>query len=127
MIMGGVLERFPALKVAFLEANCSWTPYLLWRMDEHFEHRDSHAKSRFSRRPSEYFKRQCFVAIEADEDMGVEATRRIGAETVVFSTDFPHEDSRWPRAKEAFLKLPFAAEEQRTILWDNPARLYGIV
>ncbi|MBM3542065.1 MAG: hypothetical protein FJX51_08460 [Alphaproteobacteria bacterium] len=126
MIMGGVLERFPALKVAFLEANCSWAPYLLWRMDEHFEHRESYAKKRFSRLPSEYFKRQCFVAIEADEHMGVEAARRIGSETVVFSTDFPHEDSRWPRAKEAFLKLPFDAAERRRILWDNPARLYGI-
>ena len=32
MIMGGVLERFPGLRVAFLEANCSWVPYWLWRL-----------------------------------------------------------------------------------------------
>ncbi len=32
---GGILERFPTLKAAFLEGNCSWAPWLLWRMDEH--------------------------------------------------------------------------------------------
>ena len=37
MIGGGVLERFPTLRVAFLEANCSWVPWLIWRMDDHFE------------------------------------------------------------------------------------------
>ena len=126
MIMGGVLERFPGLKVAFLEANCSWAPFLLWRMDEHFEHRESYAKKHFSKLPSEYFRRQCFVAIEADELLGVQAARDIGTDTVVFSTDFPHEDSRWPHAKEAFLKLPFDDAARQKILWDNPARLYAL-
>src|SRR4030095_11638179 len=34
---GGILERHPRLRVAFLEGNCSWVPFLLWRMDEHWE------------------------------------------------------------------------------------------
>lgn len=37
MIGGGVLERFPRLRVAFLEGNCSWVPWLLWRLNEHYE------------------------------------------------------------------------------------------
>jgi predicted TIM-barrel fold metal-dependent hydrolase len=37
MIGGGVLERHPNLRVAFLEGNCGWVPFLLWRLDEHYE------------------------------------------------------------------------------------------
>ena len=37
LILGGVLERFPKLKVAFLEANCAWVPWWLWRLEEHYE------------------------------------------------------------------------------------------
>ena len=35
--MGGILERHPRLRVAFLEGNCGWVPFLMWRMDEHWE------------------------------------------------------------------------------------------
>ena len=35
MIYGGVMERFPKLKVAYLEGNCAWIPWLLWRMEEY--------------------------------------------------------------------------------------------
>ena len=34
---GGVLERFPELRVGLLEGNCSWAPWLLHRLDEHYE------------------------------------------------------------------------------------------
>ena len=34
---GGVLERFPDLRVALLEGNCSWAPWFLYRLDEHYE------------------------------------------------------------------------------------------
>ena len=37
MIMGGVLERFPSMKVAFLEGNCSWLPWWLYRLDDQWQ------------------------------------------------------------------------------------------
>lgn len=126
MIMGGVLERFPGLRVAFLEANCGWVPYWLWRMDEHYEHREKRVKNKLPRTPSEYFKEHCFVAVEADEHMGGWVAEQIGDDNIVFSTDFPHEDSRYPHSVEAFLELPFSEESRRKILWDNAARLYDL-
>ena len=126
MIMGGVLERFPGRRVAFLEANCSWVPYWLWRLDEHYEHREKRVKHKLPRMPSEYFKDHCFVAVEADEHMGGWVAEQIGDDNIVFSTDFPHEDSRYPHAVETFLELPFREESKRKILWDNSARLYGL-
>lgn len=125
LIMGGVLERFPGLKVAFLEANCSWVPYWLWRMDEHYEHRESVMKSKLPLRPSEYFKRQCFASIEAEETMGKYVLDWMGDDNLVFSTDYPHEDSRYPRAVATFTAQPFPESSKRKILWDNCARLYS--
>jgi predicted TIM-barrel fold metal-dependent hydrolase len=56
---GGILERHPKLKVAFLEANCSWVPWLLWRFDEGYEREGDVFMPELTMAPSEYFKRQC--------------------------------------------------------------------
>src|SRR5437762_624780 len=66
---GGILERHPRLRVAFLEGNCSWVPFLLWRMDEHWEWiGDVYARD-LTMAPSEYFKRQCFVSVERGQSV----------------------------------------------------------
>ncbi len=49
------------------------------------------------------------------------------ADSVVFSTDFPHGDSAFPHAVDTFLDQPLAAATKRKILWDNTARMYGWV
>jgi predicted TIM-barrel fold metal-dependent hydrolase len=123
---GGVLEAFPELKVAFLEANCSWAPWLLWRLDEHYELGGHIERPQLKMKPSEYFRRQCYVSIEADEDSakGIEA---FGLDdNIVFSTDFPHPDSKWPFAVESVLKLPLDDELKRKFLWDNTQVLYSL-
>jgi predicted TIM-barrel fold metal-dependent hydrolase len=43
----------------------------------------------------------------------------------VFSTDYPHGDSKYPHAVESFLKLSLSDDDKRKILWDNCARFYG--
>lgn len=125
-IMGGVLERFPGLRVAFLESNCSWAPYWLWRMDEHYEHRERVAKAKMPLRPSDYFKRQCFVSIEAEERIGKTFVDYVSDGNLVFSTDYPHEDSRYPHSLETFDELPLTEDQKRKVLWDNCARLYQV-
>lgn len=126
MIFGGVFERFPALKVAFLEGNCSWLPWLLWRMGEYVatvgraEHPD------LKLMPIEYFQRQCYGAVECDE-ITAKHMPEFGLENnLVFSTDYPHLDVKYPHAVDSFLRLPFPEETKRKYLWDNCARLYGL-
>ena len=126
MIGGGVLARHPALRVAFLEGNCGWVPFLLWRLDEHYEVTFRRPDSPLTMKPSEYFKRQCFVSVEADEDFVKQVIQAIGDDTIVFSTDWPHGDSKYPRAVESFMKLPISDQSKRKILWDNCARYYGV-
>ena len=125
MTLGGVLARFPRLKVAFLEGNGSWLPFWLWRLDEHWENPGRYELAAVKERPSEYFLRQGFVSLECDERPAPHAVEICGPESFVFSTDYPHYDTKYPEATARFLALPLDEKAKRTILWDNCARLYG--
>jgi predicted TIM-barrel fold metal-dependent hydrolase len=122
---GGILERHPHLKVAFLEANCSWLPWLLWRLDEGYEREGDIFMPELAMPPSEYFKRQCFISIEPDEVPARHTIEQFGCDQLVFSTDYPHGDSKYPHAVERFLELSLSDDNKRQILWDNCARFYG--
>jgi predicted TIM-barrel fold metal-dependent hydrolase len=125
-ICGGVLARHPNLRVAFLEANCSWAPWLIWRMDESYELEGDDFMPDVEMMPSEYFKRQCIISVEPDETPVVHMIADFGNDNLVYSTDYPHGDSRYPKATESFLELPISDESKRKILWDNCARFYAI-
>ena len=125
IVGGGVLERFPDLRVAFLEGNCSWAPWLLWRLDEHYEMSAAYDHPDLKMEPSAYFRRQCYLSVECDE-APAEILSKYGLEdNVVFSTDYPHADSKYPNAVARFLELPLSSQVKRKFLWDNCARLYG--
>jgi predicted TIM-barrel fold metal-dependent hydrolase len=123
---GGVLARHPKLRVAFLEANCSWVPWLLWRIDEDYELEGDLFMDELEMEPSAYFRRQCFVSVEPDEHPAKHMLEDFGSEQMVFSTDYPHGDSRYPRAVESFLELEIPDDDKRKILWDNCARFYSV-
>jgi len=123
---GGILERHPRLRVAFLEGNASWVPFLLWRMDEHYEWLGDVFARDLSKEPSQYFKRQCFVSVECDEEPIKGVFDLMGVANIVFSTDFPHPDCKYPHAVARFLELPLPDAAKRAILWDNCARYYGL-
>jgi len=76
--------------------------------------------------PSEYFKRQCYLALDADEEPAVDVVEKLGADYFVVSTDYPHPDGAFPEAMKEFLALLLDNAARRKILWDNCARLYDI-
>jgi predicted TIM-barrel fold metal-dependent hydrolase len=123
---GGVLERFPDMRVALLEGNCSWAPWLLTRLDEHFEWTGWYEGTDLTMKPSEYFRRQCFLGVEVEEVTAAAYLDWFGDDNLVFSTDYPHGDSQYPHAVEAFDELPFPDASKRKILGDNWSRLYDI-
>jgi uncharacterized protein len=127
LIEGGVLERHPTLRVVFLEAGCSWLPYWLWRLDEvEYKHLAGEVAEYVQRKPSDYFRRQCFVAVEPDEPHLPETIRLIGTDNVVFGTDFPHIDHDAGIVRDTLrLQGRVSDLELRKLLWDNAARLYG--
>jgi predicted TIM-barrel fold metal-dependent hydrolase len=123
---GGVLERFPKLRVGLLEGNCGWAPWLLQRLDEHWEWVGAQEAPELRMKPSEYFRRNCYLSVEADEESVKYYVDAYGDENLVFSTDYPHGDSKYPHAVEAFGKLPIPEASQRRILGENWSRLYGV-
>lgn len=127
VLTGGVLARFPRLRMAFLEGNCSWLPWWLWALDERWEKWGDRELFEQHEKPSELFLRQCFVSVEPDETTCRHVIEELGSANLVLSTDWPHDDSAFPHAIENFLDLPGVADEsKRAILWDNCSRLYGL-
>jgi predicted TIM-barrel fold metal-dependent hydrolase len=126
LCLGGVLARHPKLRVAFLEANCTWLPWVLWRLDEGWEREGDVWAKDLTTKPSDYFKQQCFVSVEPDEAGVNYVIDYIGTDRLVFSTDYPHGDSKFPHAVENFLRLGITQEDKRKILWDNCAEFYKV-
>ena len=104
MIIGGVFEFHPKLRVGFLEAQNSWAPGVLSRIEwDYPQYRDSHAPY-LSMMPREYFRRNCWAAVEGSEPE-IEATAGlIGADRMCISTDYPHFDSNFPHVSTNLLK-----------------------
>jgi predicted TIM-barrel fold metal-dependent hydrolase len=124
---GGVLEKFPGLRVAFLEGNCAWLPWLLYRLDERAELHGPLADVPLSKKPSDYFLKQCFISMDPDEYLVADVINRIGDDNLLISTDYPHIDAHFPHALDEFLEIDgLSATSRRKILWDNCARLYDV-
>ena len=103
MIIGGVFEFHPKLRVGFLEAQNSWVPGLLTRIHwDYANYRDSHAPY-LSLTPMEYFQRNCWAAVEGSEPEIAPTAGLIGADRMCISTDYPHFDSNFPNVSTNLL------------------------
>ena len=120
-----VFERFPRLKVAVLEIGCGWIGYWLERMDSVFDFIGFTTPMKMM--PSEYFKRQCWVSVEPDETSIPVVAAAIGADRLVWSSDYPHVEAR-PEALDDTMHILGGMDEadQRMILGENARKLYGI-
>lgn len=127
LIEGGVLERHPRLKVGFLESGCGWLPYWLWRLDEEYENLYWEVKETVKLKPSEYFRRQCYVAIEPSEPYLPQLIQSLGSETLLVGSDYPHMDHKPEIINQVIeLEQQVSKETVQQIVWDNPSRFYGV-
>lgn len=122
VLASGVVQRFPDLRIAFLEGNCSWLPWMLYRLDEQWE---MHGAPTLTQKPSDYFRSNCYISVDVDEYLVNDVIARVGDDNLVFSTDYPHYDSAFPEAINTFLKLDVPEQSKHKILWDNCAKYYG--
>ena len=128
MVFEGVHEKYPELRVAYLEAGCTWVPYWMDRMDEEFEFRGKAEAPLLTKKPSEYIKKESvFVACEPEEQLLPEAARIIGENSILYASDFPHWDGSYPQSLFEFeAREDLSPDQKRQILIDNPKRLYKL-
>lgn len=127
LVFAGVPEKFPGLKIATLESGCGWIPFLMDRMDEEFELRGAREAPLLKGKPSEYLLSDRFYySFEIEESTLPYVIDRIGAEKLLYASDYPHWDSSWPNSVKIFMGREDVQEShKRLILSENAQRFYG--
>ena len=124
MVFSGALERSPRLKVVLGESGIGWIPYVLNRMDAEWE--DQFKDLELTMAPSDYWRRQCWATYQTDP-IGVKLIDELGADRIMWGSDFPHPDGIWPDSREYVQKelghLP--SDVRRKVVCENAGRLYG--
>jgi predicted TIM-barrel fold metal-dependent hydrolase len=125
--VGGILHRFPKLRVAFLEATTGWLPFWLERLDEHWELTPEQAPI-IDRKPSEYFlSGRCFVGCDPDEKYLPHVIDALGEDIVVYASDYCHWDCKFPdTVKIVEERTDLSTSAKQALLDDNPRRLYAL-
>jgi uncharacterized protein len=125
MIYGGVLERYPRIRLVLGEAGIGWIPYILWRMDGEWE--DQFKDLSLTMPPSDYWRRQCFATYQTDP-VGLKLVDELGADRIMWGSDFPHPDGIWPDSREYIARemAHLSPEVRHKIICGNAARLYNL-
>ncbi|MGQ0805095.1 MAG: amidohydrolase family protein [Actinomycetota bacterium] len=130
LVLEGALERHDTLSVAFLESGTGWLPYWLARLDNHDEWMHESETAPLSLTPSEYFARQCVICTDPDDPLAAWVVSQVGADHMMWASDFPHPDALYPEAVTSFLKESaehgLGGADLDTVLWDTPVRFYGL-
>jgi uncharacterized protein len=129
LIMGGVLQRHPKLRVVHLECGAGWVPFWLDRLAVSVQggNRGMDVPG-LPMLPADYFRRQCYISADPDDPGIKPVIDFLGDENIVVATDFGHpEGHRYSRAIEDLLAIPGVSDESKhKIMWDNALRLYPL-
>jgi predicted TIM-barrel fold metal-dependent hydrolase len=112
---------------AYLEAGCGWLPSWLHRIDEQLEMAGEREFPELTMSATDYFRRNCWISTECEDPFVADVIRAFGDGHIVWESDFPHPDAKYPHATETFLRLrpdEISDESKRKILWDNALDLY---
>ena len=126
VLMGGVCERFPNLRLVFLESSGGWMPSMLERMDEQVQAFPLERRW-LSLLPSEYFARQCYVSFEPEEWNLATAAEKLGVERVLWASDYPHPEYHLGIVDELREHMALlSAADQARVIGTNAIECYGL-
>ncbi len=127
MIFSGVFERYPGLKVVSAENGLAWVPWFVNQMDYLYRERQEQVLYRFKGDmiPSDFMRRNVFFSFQ-DDALGIELRHRIGVDSLIWGSDYPHAESTFPRSQEVLDEIleGVPQDERDKIVGGNAARLY---
>ena len=124
----GVLEKFPGLRFATIEAGIGWVAWLLTAMDEAYRKHHMWVRPKLQGLPSDYFKAHGLATFQEDP-VGLFLMERFGLEdNFAWANDYPHHEGTWPHSAEAIERtMPELNDIQRAkVLGLNAARFFKI-
>ena len=98
-LTSGILGRFPNLKLFYAESQIGWIPYILERADDIFHRQEWTIYEKAIEPPSSYYWGRVYSCFFSDK-AGIAQLDLIGADQVLFETDYPHQSGTWPRSQE---------------------------
>jgi uncharacterized protein len=126
-VINGIGERFPDLKVIWIESGVAWLPFMMQRLDHEYQLRQSDAPL-LTKMPSDYMRDMYYTSqpLEITDNELLENTfRAIDAEnTLLYSSDWPHWDFDVPGR---IMSIPFLSDKaKRNILGENSRKVFGL-
>jgi predicted TIM-barrel fold metal-dependent hydrolase len=126
MMLGGVFDRHPGLRLLMTEVRGDWLPATLRRLDQAYlqDRTDLPAKQK----PSEYWQTNCLVSLSFVKRAEVPLRHDIGMDTVAFGRDYPHPEGTWPNTADWLNDALFGVpdHELRKMLGENAIRFLGL-
>ena len=127
LVYAGVLERHPGLRIGILECGGGWIAHWMDRFDEFTQSYGWQLRG-LRLKPSEYFLRQGYVSFDPGERTMGALTRFIGTETMIWASDFPHSDAKFPGVVAELREhtADLAPDARANLFGKNALRLYGV-
>jgi predicted TIM-barrel fold metal-dependent hydrolase len=131
IVAQGMLDRYPNLRVAFVEFGADWLFYVVGRLGHYLpSYRDDptvRAMGRLPQRSTEEYlsSGRLFVAPEAHDPLLLQEMALIGEQQILFSSDFPHGEGRDNAADEFLDRSDLSESQKHLILYNNAVRFYG--
>jgi predicted TIM-barrel fold metal-dependent hydrolase len=128
IIYSGILEKFPNLKFVSVESGVGWIPFVLQALDYQLTETAPAAMDFLTMKPSDYFRRQIYSCFWFERDDLVPMIEKVGADNVMFETDFPHPTCLYPEPLVTAAQALEGASEalKRKVMGGNAVKLYNL-
>jgi len=125
----GIMDRYPNIRYCILESGFGWLPFWSARMDDQSVYMSYALPKTLAHKPSEYMTNGRFfasVVIHEGEKMARMVTDFLGDGVLMYSSDYPHAECRFPESTNQVLAWQSPGNEaMRKLLWDNETRCFG--
>ncbi len=125
-IGAGVMERYPNIRFGILESGCGWLPFWMRRLDDQAEYVGG--VPHLQHKVSEYMTGGRFfssIEMSEGEDMIQMVIDFMGPDVLMYASDYPHFECRFPDSVNYFFNWDLSDEVRQKMCWDNPVRLCG--